>query len=214
MEQWAVMDKDVIETYNKEALTLSDQYESKTFEEVHSAALLSIPSTPSSVLDVGSGSGRDAAWFAAHGHQVVAVEPADQFRLKAQELHPNPSIRWLSDSLPALEATLSLNLSFDLIWVSAVWMHLPPKDRQRAFRKLSTLLKPNGKIMISLRHGPAPENRKMYPVSTDELLGYTRERGLQNLLVQSVDDTYERPEVWWQTVVLQLPDNGGLAGAA
>ena len=33
-------------------------------------------------LDVGSGSGRDAAWFAVQGHDVVAVEPSSLSRLR------------------------------------------------------------------------------------------------------------------------------------
>ena len=33
------------------------------------------------VLDVGAGSGRDAAWFAAQGHDVIAVEPSSLSRL-------------------------------------------------------------------------------------------------------------------------------------
>ncbi len=38
--------------------------------------------TPGTVLDVGAGSGRDAAWFAAQGHDVVAVEPSSLSRLR------------------------------------------------------------------------------------------------------------------------------------
>ena len=34
--------------------------------------------TPGTVLDVGAGSGRDAAWFAAQGHDVVAVDPSSR----------------------------------------------------------------------------------------------------------------------------------------
>jgi hypothetical protein len=33
-----------------------------------------------------------------------------------------------------------LGLSFDLILLSAVWMHVPPADRTRAFRELVMLL--------------------------------------------------------------------------
>ena len=40
-------------------------------------------------------------------------------------LHRSPDIRWLDDSLPALEKVLRSKLTFDLIWLSAVWMHVP-----------------------------------------------------------------------------------------
>ena len=37
---------------------------------------------PGTVLDIGAGSGRDAAWFAAQGHDVVAIEPSRLSRLR------------------------------------------------------------------------------------------------------------------------------------
>ncbi len=65
-------------------------------------------------------------WFAAHGHEVVAVEPARRMREVAKSLHPDSRIRWLDDQLPALENVFRTGLTFDLIWLSAVWMHVPP----------------------------------------------------------------------------------------
>lgn len=48
-------------------------------------------------LDVGAGSGRDAAWLASLGYEVVAAEPAAGMRIEAQRRHPDPRIRWLDD---------------------------------------------------------------------------------------------------------------------
>jgi SAM-dependent methyltransferase len=78
------------------------------------------------VLDVGAGSGRDAAWFAANGYDVVAVEPSDAMLAHARKLHPSSRIHWVSDSLPDLANVRRLGLSFNLILLSAVWMHIPP----------------------------------------------------------------------------------------
>ena len=111
------------------------------------------------ILDVGSGSGRDAAWLTEMGHEIVAVEPADKLRKKAEQLHPHPSIQWINDSLPTLAEVYKLNLRFDLILVSAVWMHIAPGHRERSFRKLVNLLKPGGALILTLRHGPSPDER-------------------------------------------------------
>jgi SAM-dependent methyltransferase len=54
-----------------------------------------IPQTPGTVLDVGAGSGRDAAWFALQGHDVVAVEPSNSMRAEAQRLHVDPRVQWI-----------------------------------------------------------------------------------------------------------------------
>ena len=74
------------------ARQLVKQYESLSFEEVHAGILNLLPQPGAVVLDVGSGSGRDAAWFAAHGYDVVAVEPSDAMRAHARALHPSNRI--------------------------------------------------------------------------------------------------------------------------
>lgn len=43
-------------------------------------------------------------------------------------------------------------MAFDLILLSAVWMHVPPSSRDRAFRKLITLLKLGG--LLAMRSHP------------------------------------------------------------
>jgi len=71
-----------------------------------------LPSQPALVLDVGAGSGRDAAWLSSLGHQVIAVEPSEQMRIRGQRLHASDKIRWINDRLPGLENVHRLGLSF------------------------------------------------------------------------------------------------------
>jgi SAM-dependent methyltransferase len=144
------------------------------------------------ILDVGAGSGRDAAWFAASGCDVVAVEPASRMLERAKELHRDAQIRWVQDKLPGLENVFRLSLSFDFILVSAVWMHIPPEDRQRAFRKLVSLLKPGGRMVISLRHGPLDEKREAHPVSVTELERLAREYAIAITRVCQSPDRMQR----------------------
>ena len=65
------------EGYADEAEELFKRYESIPPADAHRAVLHLIPGVPSRILDIGSGTGRDAAWFAAQGHRVLAVEPTD-----------------------------------------------------------------------------------------------------------------------------------------
>nr|WP_264185147.1 class I SAM-dependent methyltransferase [Roseicella aerolata] len=171
-----------------------------------------MPARSGLLLDVGAGSGRDAAWFAARGWEVVAVEPAAALRQEAARRHPSPLIRWVDDRLPALANLHRLGLGFDLIWLSGVWMHIPPEERPRAMRKLATLLKPGGRMMLTLRHGPAPEDRPMWPVDAHEVERLGLDHGLAlRVATERVEDRQGRRDVRWQTVILDLPDDG--AGA-
>jgi SAM-dependent methyltransferase len=198
----------VIPHYEQHAARLVDQYESLSFQDVHAGLLDMLPAPGATVLDVGAGSGRDAAWFAANGYDVVAVEPSDAMLTHARTLHPSSRIHWISDSLPDLANVRRLGLSFDLILLSAVWMHIPPAARQRSLRKLATLLAPKGRIAISLRLGAPDTERAMYEVSLSELSHLAQQFGLRLVRTNDSQDKLGRSEVSWTNVVLGLPDDG------
>jgi SAM-dependent methyltransferase len=194
--------------YEQNAEQLVGQYESLRFEDVHPMLLDSLPPPGATILDIGAGSGRDAAWFAAKGYDVVAVEPSEAMRTLARQRHPSPRIHWVADSLPDLAQSRRLGLTFDLILLSAVWMHLPPASRQRALRKLATLLSPNGRIAISLRIGPPDPDRAMYEVTLPELSALAQQFGLRLVRTHESPDKLGRAGISWTTVVLGLPDDG------
>ena len=95
------------EGYAEQAETLLRQYESLSFGTVHATVRHLFPAHPSRVLDIGSGTGRDAAGFAELGHRVLAVEPTAEFRLCAAALYPSPKIEWLDDCLPELALVIA-----------------------------------------------------------------------------------------------------------
>jgi SAM-dependent methyltransferase len=97
------MTPDAIRWYKQNISDVSRRYESVAAEKVHSWLIELLPNAPALVLDVGSGTGRDAAWLASRGLEVVAVEPSGPMRAEAQRLHPSSSIRWIPDSLPSLD---------------------------------------------------------------------------------------------------------------
>ncbi len=199
---------DPISWYDARAGSIADSYEALQPERLHDWLEGLHPPAPALVLDVGAGSGRDAAWLAGLGHDVVAVEPAPALRAEAARRHPGTAIRWLADQLPALPATLRLGLAFDLILLSGVWQHVLPADRARALRKLLGLLRPGGVLAITLRHGRAESERGMHPVSLAELETLARQLGAVVVRVQPATDAMGRPEVSWTRVALRLPDDG------
>lgn len=165
-----------------------------------------LPAGSGLIFDIGAGTGRDAAWFAEKGHEVVAIEPAGQMRRHGQQLHPNERIRWVDDRMPALATVLRHGLAADLILLSAVWQHLAPADRSRAFRKLVALLKPGDLLAITLRHGPAPPERGMHEVTLEEIERLARAHGLAVIHTAQVSDAMGRPQVsWTQVALIEIP---------
>ena len=197
-----------IDVYHRRAAAFAERYEAIAFERAHKQVLEWLPDSPGLVLDLGAGSGRDAAWFAARGHEVFAVEPATALRDQAAALHTNPNIHWIDDRLPELVHIGRSATAWDVIWLSAVWMHLPVADRERAFRKLANRLRPGGRMIISLRHGDFDDERVAHPVSVDELLRLARDHSLVCRATMHSDDAERRSGVSWEHVVLELPDDG------
>jgi SAM-dependent methyltransferase len=145
---------DVLEGYARDAPHLVQSFEEISPSDVYARVAHLLPAQPARFVDVGAGTGRDAAWFAAQGHSVLAVEPTDYLRAMGMELHPSPRITWLSDTLPDLEHTLARGEVFDRLIVCAVWQHLRPEERARAMPNLTRLLAPDGLLIMVLRHEP------------------------------------------------------------
>ena len=103
---------------------------------------------------------------------------------------------------------IRLGLSFDLILLSAVWMHVPTADRTRAFRKLVTLLKPGGCLATTLRPGPAEPERSIYAVSQAEIERLSREHGAFVEIATESKDELGRGALNWTQLVVRLPDDG------
>lgn len=211
------MDSDRVEDNNKSCISwyeshaerLVEQYERLSFEQIHDWLIDRLPTDVETlVLDVGAGSGRDAAWFTKHGYDVVAVEPSGAMRLEARRRHPDPRIRWLDDRLPDLKSVNRLGTAFDVILLSAVWMHLPPSQRARCFRKLITLLKPGGLLAVTLRIGEPEAERGIYSVSAEELHRLAREHGAYVEYSGTSADALGRSNVSWAELAIRLPDDG------
>ena len=188
--------------------SLAVQYESLDPEKLHADILHWLPRLPASVIDIGAGSGRDAAWFASKGYSVLAVEPSATMREEGRRRHPDSGITWIDDSLPGLAGVYRLGASFDVAMLSAVWMHVPPRDRKRAFRKIVNLLKPNGMIVMCLKIDLVEADRGMHPVSADEVGRLARDNGAYLVSENISEDRLGRRGTRWSTLVLKLPDDG------
>ncbi|MBX7466747.1 class I SAM-dependent methyltransferase [Streptomyces sp. MAG02] len=189
--------------YGEAADVLVEQYESVTFGDVHRDVLHLFPSRPGTILDIGAGSGRDAAALAGQGHVVVAAEPTEELRRLGQRIHADRDIEWVDDSLPEMRVLRGRGARFDLILLTAVWMHLDAQQRSLAMGAVAQMLLPQGRVVLSLRHGPVPAGRRMFDVSADETVELARGQGLHVVHLSERADLHGRQGVHWSYVGLE-----------
>ncbi|WP_424216701.1 class I SAM-dependent methyltransferase (plasmid) [Streptomyces sp. BI20] len=190
------------------AARLVEQYESVGLADVHPHLLPLLPDSGARVLDIGSGSGRDAAALTERGHRVVAVEPTAELRALARARHPDrpgrPPVTWVDDALPALPALRERGeTDFDLVLVTAVWMHLAPAERALALPVVAGLLAPGGLLSLTVRHGPVPTGRHMFEVPDEEVRTAAAELGLTPVHLGSRGDLHGRDGVHWSELVFR-----------
>jgi protein-L-isoaspartate O-methyltransferase len=194
------------EGYAEEAEALTKQYESISFADVHRQVIHLIPSVPGRILDIGAGTGRDAAGFAALGHWVTAVERTAELRSRAKALHSSACIEWLDDSLPDLANLYERCGTFDVVMLTAVWMHLDEQQRRRAMVRVVPLVREGGVMILSLRHGQVPPGRRMFEVTAEETVQLAQTNGLKlELRYEQQDGLLGRAGVSWTRLAFSKP---------
>jgi SAM-dependent methyltransferase len=189
--------------YSKTAALLLERYERVDFESVHGDVLPFLSGSSGSALDVGCGSGRDAAWLARDGWQVVATDPSQAMLDGARALHPGLGIDWKNDGLPELRDVRALGRTFEFILLSAVWMHIPEGRQAEAAETVALLLAPGGIINLTVRSGGCEPLRGFHKVDFDLMIATFSAHRL-SLLNDVLDaDLLGRSEIVWRKLVLQ-----------
>ncbi|QIG79797.1 class I SAM-dependent methyltransferase [Stakelama tenebrarum] len=158
--------------------TLIATYDALSSEEIYRHVADLFPREASRVADIGAGTGRDAAWFAARGHRVTAVEPVRELREAGRALHGSAAIDWVDDRLPHLTRLVGFCV-FDLVTLCGVWQHLPDPEQDIALAGLAAIIAPDGLLVMSLRHGPGAAGRPVFPADPDAMIAAAQALGFQ-----------------------------------
>lgn len=190
--------------YDAHALELADSYEGVDAEKVHPELFQLLRGKGTKrILDIGAGTGRDAAALAGLGHQVTAVEPSEKMLILAKALHPDDGVTWVQDALPSLRKVQG---TYDVVLLSAIWMHIPPSERATSFARAIDLTAPGGRVYITLRLGPGDVNRAIWSVSIEEIQILAKKYGLAVAVGGERSDLLERDGITWRTLVITRKD--------
>lgn len=159
-----------IEYFNENAASLAQQYNALDRAKVHQDLLSHLPAGGGlRVLDIGSGSGVDAALFAERGHRVTAVEPASALMAEARKAFPHPNIQYIEDTLPALDAVQG---EFDVVLATGVVQYLAPGERERSLSRIFALVAKDGVVGIQY---PTPASRvAQFDIGNNEITDFLK----------------------------------------
>lgn len=101
------------------------------------------------VLVPGDGEGRNGAWLASQGHEVLTVDISEVGVARARALAANLGVR--IDTLVAdLKAWAPPTGTFDAVVLT--YLHMPPTMRTEVHRKVATALRSGGLLLLEAFH--------------------------------------------------------------
>lgn len=98
------------------------------------------------ILDVGSGSGRDACYFQKQGYQVTALEPSKNLCKEIKKVFSGEIVCSNIQNYQPMER-------YDGIWACASLIHLQEEEILHFFETIHLFLKDGGIIYVSGKNG-------------------------------------------------------------
>jgi SAM-dependent methyltransferase len=206
------MDERTVSHYDAYAREMSSRYETADMSQLHTMLLRYLPQRRASVLELGCGSGRDAAFLLANGYDVTGVDASAGMIAEAARIHPELAGRVSCAAVPFPEDSPLLLRSFDAVFSNAMFMHIPDGDLQLTGLQVRRMLRPGGALFLSVsvdRSGLTDDrdaHDRLFRERPPERLRQLFE-GLGFTLVAQHEssDSLSRPEIRWVSLVFRAP---------
>lgn len=204
------MDSLTLAYYNQNAIKVAQRYESANVTQLHE--FLSSSLKPGgSLLELGCGSGRDAAFMSDQGFRVLATDGSAAMLEQVKQHHPQLAAHVGQLQLPG-ELSSELG-TFDGIYAIAVLMHLSVQDIAKTISAVESLLTPKGRFAFSvsiLRNDVTTDEfdakgRRFTILSPDKWQELCQKSGLQMTRTMMSEDALERDTVTWMNCLAEKP---------
>ncbi len=119
--------------------------------ELYQIFIDNLPDSNQHILDVGCGSGRDAAYFASLGYKVMAID-GSQTLIDWAKSHYDAQIEWQCMTFEQTPFRVWYK-RFTGIWACASLLHVPYVELPFLFNNLLNTLKDNGTFYASFKYG-------------------------------------------------------------
>jgi len=168
------MDQQTIDTYNQLATEYDD--ETTDFWERFPPTFLDefIQRSGKTVLDVGSGPGRDGLLLQQAGKEVTCLDASETMVRLSSE-------RGLTSVLGDFNALPFADAQFDAVWSYTALLHVPKVSVGTALDEIRRVLKSGGIFALGLIEGEGEQYRESRGVSKPRLFTYFQKEEVENL---------------------------------
>jgi ubiquinone/menaquinone biosynthesis C-methylase UbiE len=143
--------RDTIRTYDAVASRYLEIRRDGSFETDWLRSFVDYLPVGSTVLDLGSGPGRDAAELRRQGVNPICLDRSIGMLRTGEREYPNPRILGDMLRLPLRDSSVAG------VWANASLLHLSPEGLERGLSEISRVLAPKGSLYVSVKEGAGAE---------------------------------------------------------
>jgi SAM-dependent methyltransferase len=143
--------------YETHSAELASRYESVDMRDAHERLAATLPAG-ARLLELGCGTGRDAAALLALGYDIRAIDGSAAMLAEAVRLHPPLAGRLVRHQMP--RPLPFADATFDAVLAFASLMHLPEPSIAPVLREAARVLVSRGRLVFSVcttRPGVGPD---------------------------------------------------------
>jgi 2-polyprenyl-3-methyl-5-hydroxy-6-metoxy-1,4-benzoquinol methylase len=199
-----VPNPDNVEFYDANAQSLAERYDRITTGQALPALtrIIEKDGKKGRILDIGSGAGRDAFWFAEHGWTVDAIDASVSLLAQAKARHSHPMVNYFFDTAPDFLNTMRCGESYELIVMSAFLFHFDTIERNAVLENCVGMLSGDGLLHMTLRRGPLYNGRNIFLVEVEEIENFAKHHDLRIQYHGRTGDSSGLADIEWDNISL------------
>jgi ubiquinone/menaquinone biosynthesis C-methylase UbiE len=155
----------------------------------YAESVLPLMKSGETMLEIGSGNGRDASYFAKNGMQVIAIDRSEAAVKLCKDQHHNLPIEFYTGTLTDVSSKFGKK-KFDAVFTRFVLHAMPLDEEIETLAICSRLMRIGGKLFIECRSINDPLSRKGEILSpTERIDGHYRRFIILEELIERLTNT-------------------------
>lgn len=145
-------------TNDRIAPTYGDKWDGEIQQEVvkhRETFLRELGALGGPIIDAGTGSGHDAAWFEAQGRKTIGIDLSNEMLSHASKRHPEVVLVGMDFSQVEFGPETVAGW-----WCNASFHHLQPQVAVRALVEIFRVLRPGGLLFLRVKRGDGEETQR------------------------------------------------------